>query len=108
MAVNALKVFDTDRVICGYQIMFLFHGGAGVRPLKKNKFLKQERDQIYREAGGIFVVKRGKMFRESSTDKKIGHICLDEKSSLGIYTKFDWNLAQLYAKEYLLKNDGKN
>ena len=43
------------------------------------------------------------MFRESSTDKKIGHICLDEKSSLGIYTKFDWNLAQLYAKEYLLK-----
>ena len=110
MAINALKVFDTDRVISMrlQDYVFYSHAGEGVRPLKKNRFLKQERDQIYKEAGGIFVIRRGKMFRESSLDKKVGHICLDEKSSLGVYTKFDWNLAQLYAKKYIIKNDENN
>ena len=105
MAINALKVFDTDRVISMriQEDIFYSHKGAGIEPLKKNRFLKQEKEEIYKEAGGIFTIKRGKMFRESKTDRKIGHICLDEKASLGVYSKFDWNLAKLYAKD-ILKN----
>ena len=33
-------------------------------------FLKQEKDQIFSESGGIYLVKRGTMYKDNDEDKK--------------------------------------
>ena len=58
-------------------------------------FLKQEKDQIFSESGGIYLVKRGTMYKDNDEDKKIGYINIDELGGLNINSEFGWQLAKL-------------
>ena len=40
-------------------------------PINNQLFLKQEKDDIFSETGGIYLIKRGTMFKDKDIDKKI-------------------------------------
>ena len=49
-------------------------------------------------SGGIYVLKRGTVFNESPSDKKIGHIEIDEKASLNINEEIALEIAEIFLK----------
>ena len=102
-AINTLYLFDADSIISVSQenSNFYTHKGNGLEPFITNSELRLERDFIYKEAGGLHVVKansfkqNGKMLGARTT-----HIVLDEKSakSIGTVEDFDY-LEYSYKKE---------
>ena len=52
-----------------------------------------EKNEIYNEAGGIFVVRRGTLLQANSYEK-VGHIDLDELSAWEIQSKISWDFAR--------------
>ncbi len=99
MAIDAMEIFQTDRVISvrRQRSSFYRHSGEGVEPLNSSKLLRHEKDELFEEVGGLCVVRRGALYREIPNDKKIGHIDLDEISALHISSEWTWKIAQLYA-----------
>ena len=51
---------------------------------------------MFVESGGIYVLKRGTVFNESPSDKKIGHIEIDEKASLNINEELALEIAEIF------------
>ena len=101
MAIDAMEVFNTKRVISMQSMdkKFYTHSGKGMVPVHKSFYLKQENQQFFSEAGGIYVIKRGSMFRDTPKDYKIGHIDVDDLAALNISTKYNWELGSIFAKK---------
>lgn len=77
--------------------MYYQHDGSGLKPiLGQEKYTKLEREAIYKGVGGIVLSrldgyrKHGKMLQG-----KIGHIVVDSKKSIGIFSDFELQLSQL-------------
>lgn len=99
-AVNTCKVFDLDTVIAARQDdeIFFVHDGKGLVNRRPDADKKLERDDLYRKVGGLTVIKRKSLLSSGEIlSGRIGHVILDQKSSLSIRTKFDWELANLLA-----------
>lgn len=101
-AINTLYLFNAKSVISVIQenANFYFHKGKGLEPFNSNKDLRLERDFVYKEAGGIHVVKTEVFLKEKRiiTDKNT-HIILDEKSAKQIKSQEDFEyLEYLYKK----------
>jgi len=101
-AINTLYLFGVDSVISVVEenSNFYQHKGDGLIPLKNNKKLRLEREFIYREIGGIHVV-RGEYFNKNKEiiGKKNSHISLDSKSAIKINSADDLvKLEKLYNK----------
>ena len=100
MCLDAMDIFETSRVISVKKMnnVFYKHSGKTMVPIQKSKFLKKENEQVFVESGGIYVLKRGTVFNESPSDKKIGHIEIDEKASLNINEELALEIAEIFLK----------
>ena len=97
-AVNTCQVFDLDNVIAARQDdeIFFVHDGKGLVNRRPDIKKKLERDDLYRKVGGLTVIRRKSLLATGEIlSGRIGHVILDQKSSLSIRTKFDWELANL-------------
>lgn len=97
-AINTCQVFDLDNVIAARQDdeIFFVHDGKGLVNRRPDIKKKCERDDLYRKVGGLTVIRRKSLLASGEIlSGRIGHVILDQKSSLSIRTKFDWELANL-------------
>ena len=97
-AINLIKIFETDEVIAVKKENdnFYFHNGKSLKPFNKNNNLSLERNEVYREIGGLRLIKPTKIGKKNNT---IGHIFLDEKSSFKIRDKQDLKIAEVLSKK---------
>lgn len=97
-AIHTLFLFNSDSLISVRQesSMMFQHQGSGMQPiLNQDKVIKLEREALYKQAGGITVVRTSKFLEEKKMlTGKIGHIMMDQQSSMGIFTDFDLRLME--------------
>jgi len=96
-AINIAKIFNTDEVIAVKKESdnFYQHDGSGLKLVQKNNDLSLEREEIYRQIGGLRLVKISKI---GKINNKIGHIFLNDKSSFQINNEKDIILAKALTK----------
>lgn len=91
-ALNTLFLFKAESVISVIEdnANFYHHKGDGLTPLKTNKNLRLEREFLYRETGGIHVV-RGEYFikKKKIQGTKNSHILIDNQSAKKVDSEED-------------------
>lgn len=102
-AINTLLLFNSDSLIgvrTDHSVFYQHHGDGLHAILNRDKYTKLEREALFKQVGGINVVKK------ESFDKykvvicgQIGHMVMDQKSSLGIFSEFDLELAGMILKD---------
>jgi glycosyltransferase involved in cell wall biosynthesis len=77
--------------------IFYKHNGNSLVPVMKsnNKLLKLEREELYREVGGMRLYSTNYIY-QNKLDPKIGHILVDDKSAFRIKTSFDLKNAEKF------------
>ena len=105
-AIHTLYIFNADSIISVRQEesrLFQHNGGGLVPILGQEKFTKLERESLYKLAGGITAV-RMKVFLKSKkiTCGKIGHIMVDQLSAMGLFTEFDFQMAENFLQKKLI------
>jgi len=99
-AIDVLELFDTDSVI-GVRPEsdeFYQHDGNGLKALRPGRLLRLERDEIYRRAGQLHVVRR--TFLESHREVvggRVGHVVLPQEAGWRLRTPWDWRVAEILA-----------
>ena len=96
-AINIMSLFNTELVIgVREENDFIYqHNGNGLETIKANNELRLEREDLYKEVGSMRLIKRDYLFHQEKFPKpKIGHVKLDEKSSLRINTELSWEIAK--------------
>tara|TARA_B100000795_G_C22802851_1_gene442881 strand:- start:2377 stop:3732 length:1356 start_codon:yes stop_codon:yes gene_type:complete len=96
-AINLIKIFNTDEVIAVKKENdnFFYHNGKGLKRLQNSNRLSLEREQIYREIGGMHLIKAQRVGKNQNT---VGHIFLDDKSSFVIKSNEDLLLADILSR----------
>ena len=95
-AINTMSLFGTDSIISVRpdSAIFFQHHGDGLHPiLNREKFTKLEREVLFKQAGGITAVR--KIFFDKSKrvlSGKIGHIMIDQKAAMGLFSKIDFEI----------------
>ncbi len=101
-AINVMNVFETDVVIGVREENdnFYQHSGHGLKLIKESTELRLEREDLFREVGSMRLIKR-KILKKIPITKslKIGHVNLDEKSSMRISSNFMWDLVKSIAEK---------
>lgn len=97
--INTMMVFGSDSII-GVRSdtsVFYQHHGDGLHPiLERDKYTKLEREALFKQVGGIGAVTKETFLKEKKMIAgRVGHIMLDQRSSLGLFTKMDWEVAEL-------------
>ena len=97
-AINLIKIFEIDEVIAVKKESdnFYYHNGRGLKPFHNNAYLSLERNEVFREIGGLRLIKPGKIGKKNN---KIGHIFLDEKSSFKIRSNQDLKLLKILSNK---------
>ena len=98
-AINTLFLFNSDSLISVRPDSSLFyqHQGHGMHPiLNQDKFTKLEREALYKYTGGISVT-RTEVFETTQKiiSGTVGHIIVDQKADLGVFSEYDLQLAKL-------------
>lgn len=95
-ALNVMNFFNTDQVIGVRQEndVIYQHDGHGLKLLNKNPELKLEREILFKDVGGLRLIKSN-FFKLSKKTKKIGHSVLSQKPSHSINTEIDWEIAKV-------------
>ena len=96
-AINAMQIFDADKVIPVVQETHRYfkHTGAGLRSVVKNANLKLERDVIYKHIYGFNLYKKNKFF-EKENKLKISHIVLSKQESFELRSDEDFKLLNFF------------
>ena len=102
-AIHTLLLFGSDALI-GVRAdnsVFYQHHGDGLHPImNRDKYTKLEREALFKQVGGINVVKTSSFEKSKAViTGKIGHMVMDQRSSLGIFSDFDLEMAQLIANK---------
>ena len=101
-AINTMFLFGSDSLISvrsDNSLYFQHHGEGMVPILNQDKFTKLEREALYRNVGGITVVKRGAFDKgKGLLTGRVGHIIIDQKASHGIFSKLDLEIAKYLYK----------
>ena len=97
-AINTFQLYDVD-VVDGVRSdndIFYVHRGNGLELWHKDNKLRLERQELYRRAGGIHLI-RTSTFRQTRDmlEGRIGHIILDDKAAFTIKSDWDWDIAEL-------------
>ena len=99
-AIEILALFNTDSVVAvrSENDRFFRHDGSGLVPVRRTPELRLEREELYREAGGLHIV-RTAFLRDQHTilGGRLGHVVLDQKAAIVIRSDFDWQVAGLIA-----------
>lgn len=103
MAADFMQLFSADRVI-GVRpdsSTFYQHDGNGLQPLKRDKRLKLEKDELFREAGNMIIIKRGHFLRTAmDSQERVGHVVLSEKAALSVDTQWEWDIAEMLVNQH--------
>jgi|TARA_B100000315_G_scaffold42080_1_gene36997 glycosyltransferase involved in cell wall biosynthesis len=107
-AINTFQLYDVD-VVDGVRTdddILYVHRGNGLEPWQKDRKLRLEREELYRRAGGIHLI-RVSTLKETKNmlAGRIGHIFLDQQAAFTIKSDLDWEIADLIAsKEDLIED----
>ena len=107
-AIQTMAIFNLDSLISVRQDNSLFfnHDGNGMKAINdQDKFTKMEREAIYKFTAGLMLTKVD-LFRNQKTfiGQRAGHIEVNQKAAMGLYSDFDVKMAKLIAKEELKEN----
>jgi glycosyltransferase involved in cell wall biosynthesis len=97
MAADVMEIFDVDSVIAvrAEQEELFQHTGHGLSPIRTTRKLRLERDEIFRETGGLHLTKRTLLEKENMiVGGRVGHVIIDKRAALGVHSYFDWTLAE--------------
>jgi CMP-N-acetylneuraminic acid synthetase len=98
-AIHTLQIFESDSLISvrAEQDMFFQHDGSGMKPiLGMEKFTKLEREMLYRYTGGVILTQTEKFIKNQELiTGRVGHIEIDQKSTLRISSDFDLRVVEL-------------
>jgi len=104
-AINVMRVHNIDRVLSVKpdDSMFYRHTGAGLEAVGNdynNNSLRLERDYIYRQCGGLMLVKSDYYNNKAHNPNEVkGHIILSEKASIRVRNKLEMKVAELYLED---------
>ncbi len=101
-AIHMMQVFDVDSVstVRKDDDMFFVHTGSGLKLWHKSKNLRLERDELYRRAGGLHLIKRDSLInRKDMLYGKMGHVAVDEKAAFKVKSHLDSELADIIASK---------
>ncbi|MFK8101272.1 MAG: glycosyltransferase [Saprospiraceae bacterium] len=108
-AVNTLVIFNSDALISvreEHSTLYQHHGGGMVPILGQEKFTRLEREALFRGVGGIILSRVAAFQKEGKLlSGKVGHISIDQKTAIGIFSGFDLKLAQLILREEAVAKD---
>ena len=97
-AVNTFQLYDVD-VVDGVRSdndIFYVHGGNGLELWHKDHELRLEREELYRRAGGIHLIRTSTLMEtKDMLGGRIGHIFLDQQAAFTIKSDLDWEIAEL-------------
>lgn len=96
--IETLYLFNVDSVESVRQESSIFykHDGSGLISINGNNSLKLERNIIYRVTGGVRTVKFDYFNKKKSiVGDRVGHVIIDEKSSIVVNNSFGWEIAEL-------------
>jgi len=100
-AVHALQLYDVD-VVDAIRLddrIYYKHNGHGLQPLRGDHLLQLERDDLYRQVGGMNLARHDTLVTANSLlAGRIGHVELDQKASFLIRSELDWAIAESLAK----------
>jgi CMP-N-acetylneuraminic acid synthetase len=96
--INTMMIFNSDSIIgvrADNSVFYQHHGDGLHAILNRDKYTKLEREALFKQVGGISAVSK-KRFLENKEmiTGKVGHVMMDQKSSLGLFTKMDWEIAE--------------
>jgi CMP-N-acetylneuraminic acid synthetase len=99
-AIEVMVLFETDCVI-GVRPdsnQFFRHNGSGLEPIRRTADLRLEREDLFREAGGLHVF-RTQYLKENRgvVGGRVGHVVLDQQSALYISSDWEWSVAERIA-----------
>ena len=99
-AINAIEIFKADSLISVRQEYdsFYQHHGNGMTPIleQANNYTHLEREALFKAAGGIQLSKLAAFKREKRIQAgKVGHIVVDRKTAIGVFSSFDLQIADL-------------
>ena len=102
-AIDSMLLYETDSVI-GVVEDLSYHwqvGRWGLTPVGyQTRVVKQEKDLIYKEAGGLYVIRVDQFLRSHDLlGKRIGHIELSPRDALRIQSPFDYWVASRLVEE---------
>ena len=101
-AINTMKLFNVDAVdsVRSDNSLFYRHDGKGLKFIKEKKLLRVERDEIYKRCGGLHLLNTKKFLKNKNFfSGNVGHILIDQKSSLAINSKLDLQILKLIANK---------
>lgn len=98
-AINTMFLFKSDSLISvrSDNSIFYQHHGDGMHPiLNQDEYTKLEREALFKQVGGITVVKADVFLNEQKLIcGTVGHMVIDEESAFGVFSVNDLRLAQL-------------
>ena len=103
-AINAIEIFKADSLISVRQEYdsFYQHHGNGMIPIleQAQNYTHLEREALFKAAGGIQLSKVAAYKKENKIQAgKVGHIVVDQKTAMGIFSGFDLQLANLLLEQ---------
>ena len=110
-----MNVFETDVVIGVREENdnFYQHSGHGLQLIKESTELRLEREDIFREVGSMRLIKREILNKKEILNKipitkslKVGHVNLDERSSIRISSNFMWELVKYLVEKASISING--
>jgi len=96
-AIDTLKLYNVDAVEAVRQEngILYHHNGTTLTYLQENHDLKLERNDIFKRAGGMHLMRYDKLIEKKKLSfDRTGHIILDQKSAHFIQTEIDWKIAE--------------
>ncbi len=95
---NILDFFKLDKVISVIKQTsnFYIHNGKGLKQINDDSYLRLERNEIYKEVGGITIYNKKKMFFKNH---KTGHILCDQNRSFQVKDEKDFLYAKILNKK---------
>lgn len=101
-AIHTMYLFGSDSLLSvrSDNSMYYNHKGDGLHPImQRDQFTKMEREALYKHAGGVTVVRKDAFLQsENMPTGMIGHMMIDRESSFGVFSEYDFQLAQLLEK----------
>ena len=101
-AIHTLQLYDDVDVVQSVIVddgTFYEHDGTGLKPRLKNSQLRLERNDLYKQSGGIRIYRKSALIEDESPTTKIGHIIVDERSALKLKNEFHWEIANQILKK---------
>lgn len=95
-AIDLMQLFGSDGVVGVRRDdeVFYRHDGLGLQPLQEDQRLRLERDDLFRECGGMRLIRSSTM----SAPARLGHVLLDQRAAFNLRTELDWRTAETYAE----------